>query len=163
MPVAAPDAGSPVTYHDPCYLGRHNEVYEEPRALVGAVATLTEMPRHADRSMCCGAGGARMWMEERIGQRVNVNRTEEAIATLAGAGSGGTIAVGCPFCKTMITDGLTQKQGEGVGENVDIQDVSQMLLAAVKRGDPHTNGSASKGSTSTAIAESEQEKPADHG
>jgi Fe-S oxidoreductase len=75
-------------------------------------------------------------MEERIGQRVNVNRTEEAIATLETVGSGGTIAVGCPFCKTMITDGLTQKQGEGAGENVDIQDVSQMLLAAVKRGDP---------------------------
>jgi Fe-S oxidoreductase len=160
VPVAAPDAGSPVTYHDPCYLGRHNEVYEEPRALVGAVATLTEMPRHADRSMCCGAGGARMWMEERIGQRVNVNRTEEAIATLEGVGSGGTIAVGCPFCKTMITDGLTQKQGEGVAENVDIQDVSQMLLAAVRRGDPHTNGSASTGSTSTVIAEPEQEDAA---
>jgi Fe-S oxidoreductase len=82
-----------------------------------------------------------MWMEERIGQRVNVNRTEEAIATLAEAAGGdgaaaGTIAVGCPFCKTMITDGLTQKQGEGAGENVQIQDVSQMLLTAVRRGDP---------------------------
>jgi Fe-S oxidoreductase len=142
VPVAAPDSGraAPVTYHDPCYLGRHNEVYEEPRALVGAVATLTEMPRHADRSMCCGAGGARMWMEERIGQRVNVNRTEEAITTLdtAGcdrAGAGGTIAVGCPFCKTMITDGLTQKQSEGAGQGVQVQDVAQMLLTAVKCGD----------------------------
>jgi Fe-S oxidoreductase len=156
VPVAAPaeDKQAPVTYHDPCYLGRHNEIYEEPRALVSAAgATLTEMPRHADRSMCCGAGGARMWMEERIGQRVNVNRTEEAIGTLAGvaaangsgsdgAAAGGTIAVGCPFCKTMITDGLTQKQSEGEGENVKVQDVSQMLLAAVKRGDPGTNGSA---------------------
>ncbi|GAA2549184.1 heterodisulfide reductase-related iron-sulfur binding cluster [Pseudonocardia hydrocarbonoxydans] len=162
VPVAAPaeDKLAPVTYHDPCYLGRHNEIYEEPRALVGAVATMTEMPRHADRSMCCGAGGAQMWMEERIGQRVNVNRTEEAIATLAGAApgeaalnargansdtpvagsdgaaAGGTIAVGCPFCKTMLSDGLTQKQGEGVGEGMQVQDVSQMLLAAVKRGDP---------------------------
>jgi Fe-S oxidoreductase len=144
VPVAAvaEDAAAPVTYHDPCYLGRHNEIYEEPRALVGAAgAHLSEMPRHADRSMCCGAGGARMWMEERIGQRVNVNRTEEAIATLAEAAGGdgaaaGTIAVGCPFCKTMITDGLTQKQGEGAGENVQIQDVSQMLLTAVRRGDP---------------------------
>ncbi|HEY0813478.1 MAG TPA: (Fe-S)-binding protein [Pseudonocardia sp.] len=142
-PVAAPEGDqAPVTYHDPCYLGRHNDIYEEPRELVGAAgAHLTEMPRHADRSMCCGAGGARMWMEERIGQRVNVNRTEEAIATLADAARGdgaapGTIAVGCPFCRTMITDGLTQKQGEGAGENVQIQDVSQMLLTAVKRGDP---------------------------
>jgi Fe-S oxidoreductase len=168
VPVAAPDEDktAPVTYHDPCYLGRHNEVYEDPRELVGAVATLTEMPRHADRSMCCGAGGARMWMEERIGQRVNVNRTEEAIATISGAAGGdgsaaGTIAVGCPFCKTMITDGLTQKQGEGAGENVDIQDVSQMLLAAVKRGDQHTNGSSANGASTNGsaptVAQPEQE------
>ena len=182
VPVAAPaEAGvngsgpAPVTYHDPCYLGRHNEVYEEPRALVGAVATLTEMPRHADRSMCCGAGGAQMWMEERIGQRVNVNRTEEALATLSGAvtpsesalnaagangsgpvagsdgaAAGGTIAVGCPFCKTMLSDGLTQKQGEGVGEGVQIQDVSQMLLTAVKRGDASTNGHSSTNGAATA-------------
>jgi Fe-S oxidoreductase len=137
VPVAAPDPESSVTYHDPCYLGRHNEIYEDPRALVGAAgAQLSEMPRHADRSMCCGAGGARMWMEERIGQRVNVARTEEAIATLSDVGAGGTIAVGCPFCRTMLTDGITQKQGAGEGEGVQIQDVSQMLLAAVKRGDP---------------------------
>ncbi|QJY45938.1 (Fe-S)-binding protein [Pseudonocardia broussonetiae] len=194
VPVAAPDAdtAAPVTYHDPCYLGRHNEVYEEPRELIGAVATLTEMPRHADRSMCCGAGGARMWMEERIGQRVNVNRTEEALATLGagapsettlndtganeqtsgvkgsdGAAAGGTIAVGCPFCKTMLSDGLTQKQGEGAGENVQIQDVSQMLLTAVKRGDSATNGhsahgSSTNGSTSngTAPAKEPAEEPA---
>jgi Fe-S oxidoreductase len=137
VPVAEPDASAPVTYHDPCYLGRHNEVYAEPRALVGAAgATLTEMPRHADRSMCCGAGGARMWMEERIGKRVNGTRTEEAVSTLSEVGTGGTIAVGCPFCRTMLTDGITQAQGAGQGEGVQIQDVSQMLLAAVKRGDP---------------------------
>ncbi len=149
VPVAAPaeDTAAPVTYHDPCYLGRHNEIYSEPRELVNAAgATLTEMPRHADRSMCCGAGGARMWMEERIGQRVNLNRTEEAIDTLTGAAAdsdesvGGTIAVGCPFCRTMISDGVTEMQGAGTGENVQVQDVSQMLLTAVKRGDPTTNG-----------------------
>ena len=145
VPVAASDNGSAVTYHDPCYLGRHNEIYEEPRALVGAAgAHLSEMPRHADRSMCCGAGGARMWMEERIGQRINVNRTEEALDTLTAVAGGdgaaaGTIAVACPFCRTMLTDGLTQKQGAGAGENVQIQDVSQMLLTAVKRGDPAPN------------------------
>ncbi|WP_068797260.1 heterodisulfide reductase-related iron-sulfur binding cluster [Pseudonocardia sp. HH130630-07] len=139
VPVNAPageDTG-PVTYHDPCYLGRHNEVYSEPRELVGAAgATLSEMPRHADRSMCCGAGGARMWMEERIGKRINVTRAEEAAETLtkAGGGSGptGTLAVGCPFCRTMMTDGVNQTAGDAV----EVKDVSQMLLAAVRRGDP---------------------------
>jgi Fe-S oxidoreductase len=91
--------------------------------------------------MCCGAGGARMWMEERIGQRVNINRTTEALDTLTAAGGEqGTIAVGCPFCRTMLTDGLTQSQGQGAGENVQVQDVSQMLLAAVKRGEASPAG-----------------------
>ena len=169
VPVAAPaeDEKAPVTYHDPCYLGRHNEVYEEPRALVGATlganASISEMPRHADRSMCCGAGGARMWMEERIGQRVNVTRTTEAIDTLAeasaaaGGAGGGTIAVGCPFCRTMITDGLTQKQGEGVGEAVQVQDVAQMLLTSVKRGDRGTNGAAPTADADQADTEEQED------
>jgi Fe-S oxidoreductase len=139
VPVAeAAGTGPDVTYHDPCYLGRHNGVYSPPRELVGAAgAHLTEMPRHADRSMCCGAGGARMWMEEKIGKRVNMARTEEALATEAKQ-----IATGCPFCRTMLTDGLTEKQSEGIGEDVQVLDVSQMLLNSVKRGDPHTNGKA---------------------
>ena len=156
VPVAEPaaDSTAPVTYHDPCYLGRHNEVYAEPRELVGAAgATLTEMPRHADRSMCCGAGGARMWMEERIGKRVNVARTEEALDTLAGVssnGTTGTIAVGCPFCRTMLTDGLNEKQSDDGG--VQIQDVSQMLLASVRRGDATSDG-RSNGGAATAERE----------
>jgi hypothetical protein len=93
------------------------------------------MPRHADRSMCCGAGGARMWMEEKIGKRVNLARTEEALGTEAKQ-----IATGCPFCRVMLTDGLTEKQNEGVGEGVEVLDVSQMLLASVKRGDSAGNG-----------------------
>jgi Fe-S oxidoreductase len=131
VPVAEPDGGMDVTYHDPCYLGRHNEVYSEPRALVGAAgATLTEMPRHADRSFCCGAGGARMWMEEKIGRRINLERVDEALGTGAAK-----IATGCPFCRVMLSDGLTQRQSEDHGTQVEILDVAQLLLASVKRGD----------------------------
>ncbi len=119
-----------VTYHDPCYLGRHNKVYDAPRELVGATgATLREMPRHADRAMCCGAGGARMWMEEKIGKRINVERVDEALGTAPSK-----IATGCPFCKVMLNDGLTARQSEGLAsEKVEILDVAQLLLTAVKR------------------------------
>ena len=131
VPVSPPDGGADVTYHDPCYLGRHNEVYSEPREVVGAAGLkLTEMPRHADRSFCCGAGGARMWMEEKIGKRINLERVDEALGTGAEK-----IATGCPFCRVMISDGLTQRQNENKGSNVEILDVSQMLLDAVKRGE----------------------------
>jgi Fe-S oxidoreductase len=132
-PTAVPAAGSPstVTYHDPCYIGRHNGVYTPPRELIEALpgVTLAEMPRHASRSFCCGAGGARMWMEEKLGTRINTNRVEEALATGADK-----IAVACPFCRVMLSDGLTGKQADGsVGEDVEVVDVAQMLLAAVRR------------------------------
>lgn len=130
------DGAAPVTYHDPCYLGRHNKVYEPPRELVGAAgATLTEMPRHADRSLCCGAGGARMWMEEHIGKRINLERVDEALDTNAKE-----VVTGCPFCRVMITDGLVQRQSEDKGTDVKVRDVSQMLLESVKRGLPVSNG-----------------------
>lgn len=120
-----------VTYHDPCYLGRHNGVYSPPRELIGALpgVELKEMERSKEKSFCCGAGGARMWMEEKLGTRINMNRTEEALATGAER-----IAIGCPFCRVMISDGLTAKQSEGQGEEVEVVDVAQMLLAAVRRG-----------------------------
>ena len=133
-PVAAPDAQRrEVTYHDPCYLGRHNGVYSPPRELIEASGTtLTEMPRSAETSFCCGAGGARMWMEERLGTRINMNRTEEAVGTGAG-----TIAVGCPFCKVMLGDGLTSMQSEQrAPESTEVLDVAQLLLEAVRRGTP---------------------------
>ncbi|SFP79334.1 Fe-S oxidoreductase [Amycolatopsis arida] len=119
-----------VTYHDPCYLGRHNKIYEAPRELVGASgAQFREMPRHADRSFCCGAGGARMWMEEKIGKRINVERVDEALGTAPSK-----IATGCPFCRVMLTDGVTARQNDGkASENVEVVDVSQLLLSAVKR------------------------------
>ncbi len=119
-----------VTYHDPCYIGRHNGVYSPPRELLDVIpdAELTEMPRNSERSFCCGAGGARMWMEENIGERINLNRTQEAIDTGADQ-----IAVGCPFCRVMLSDGLTMKQSEGSArEEVEVLDVAQMLLASVK-------------------------------
>jgi Fe-S oxidoreductase len=133
-PVAPPEgtvAGRKITYHDPCYLGRHNEIYDPPRELLAALpdATYAEMPRNRQRSFCCGAGGARMWMEEKIGTRINVTRTEEALAT--GADS---IATGCPFCRVMLTDGLTAKQADGSApETTEVIDVAQLLLESVRR------------------------------
>jgi Fe-S oxidoreductase len=119
-----------VTYHDPCYLGRHNQVYTPPRDLLEVIpsADFTEMERNSERSFCCGAGGARMWMEENIGERINTNRTAEAVGTGADQ-----IAVGCPFCRVMLSDGLTAMQNEGTArEEVEVLDVAQMLLASVK-------------------------------
>ncbi len=113
----------PLTYHDPCYLGRHNEIYEPPRELLGATSIkITEMPRNKERSFCCGAGGGRMWMEEKIGSQINLNRVDEAIATGAQE-----IAVACPFCRVMITDGVSTRQSD-----VEVFDVAQMLLRSVK-------------------------------
>jgi Fe-S oxidoreductase len=131
VPVPPAEASATVTYHDPCYLGRHNDVYAPPRELLDASGVaLTEMPRHGQRSMCCGAGGGRMWMEERIGKRVNLDRVDEAIAT-----GTSTIATGCPFCRVMLTDGLTTRDAEGAAANTtEVLDVAQLLLTSVKRG-----------------------------
>ncbi|MGL5811282.1 MAG: heterodisulfide reductase-related iron-sulfur binding cluster [Nocardioides sp.] len=130
-PIGSPDGSArSITYHDPCFLGRHNQVYSPPRELISAVPGIdfTEMPRHSERSFCCGAGGARMWMEESIGERINANRTAEAVATGASA-----IAVGCPFCRVMLSDGLTAAQASGEApESVEVLDVAQLLLASVK-------------------------------
>ena len=121
-PVAPID--DKLTFHDPCYLGRHNRVFSPPREVLAAAATnVTEMPRNSERSFCCGAGGARMWMEERIGKRINVDRVEEAVATGAG-----TVAVGCPFCMTMLSDGVNSV-APGQAEVVD---VATVLLRSVR-------------------------------
>ncbi|BBY23145.1 heterodisulfide reductase-related iron-sulfur binding cluster [Mycobacterium stomatepiae] len=117
-----------ITYHDPCYLGRHNKVYEAPRELIGfAGGNLTEMPRNSDRSFCCGAGGARMWMEEHIGKRINHERVDEALATNAS-----TIATGCPFCRVMVTDGVNDRQEEAGRSGVEVLDVAQILLGSLE-------------------------------
>ncbi|WP_409437918.1 heterodisulfide reductase-related iron-sulfur binding cluster [Mycobacterium sp. SMC-14] len=116
-----------VTYHDPCFLGRHNKVYEPPRELVEASgANLVEMPRNRDRSFCCGAGGARMWMEEHIGKRVNHDRVDEALATGAT-----TIATGCPFCRVMVSDGIDDRIEASGRSGVDVRDIAQLLLESL--------------------------------
>ena len=129
------DAGV-VTYHDPCYLGRHNQVYAPPRELIEASgAKLTEMPRNAARSFCCGAGGARMWMEEKVGKRINLERVDEALSVGAD-----TVITGCPFCSIMLNDGMTARRADGTApENTEVKDVALMLLASVK---PPTRGEA---------------------
>jgi len=117
-----------VTYHDPCYLGRHNDVITPPRELIGDTgATLTEMPRHGKQSFCCGAGGARMWMEEKIGTAVNKTRADEAIATGAQ-----TVAVACPFCSVMMSDAVASRQQDGQAEGVEVTDIARLMLQAAK-------------------------------
>ncbi|MGB3229590.1 MAG: heterodisulfide reductase-related iron-sulfur binding cluster, partial [Mycobacterium sp.] len=132
VPVKSVDGdggGADITYHDPCYLGRHNKEYSAPRELIGASgAKLTEMPRHADRGLCCGAGGARMWMEEHIGKRVNQERVEEAMDTGAS-----TIATGCPFCRVMITDGVDDVAASRDVEKAEVLDVAQLLLGSLDK------------------------------
>jgi Fe-S oxidoreductase len=126
--VAVSPVSQDVTYHDPCYLGRHNKEYSAPRELIGASgAKLTEMPRHADRGLCCGAGGARMWMEEHIGKRVNHERVEEALNTDASK-----IATACPFCRVMMTDGVGDR-AEEMGKEAEVLDVAQLLLASLDK------------------------------
>jgi len=120
---AAADAKK-LTYHDPCYLGRHNQIYEPPRELLASAGVeVTEMPRNKERSFCCGAGGGRMWMEEKIGERINLNRVDEAIATGAEE-----VAVGCPFCRVMVSDGMVAQNS-----SVEVLDVAQVMLRNVKR------------------------------
>jgi Fe-S oxidoreductase len=127
--VGSDGQSADITYHDPCYLGRHNKVYEAPRELIGASgAKLTEMPRHADRGLCCGAGGARMWMEEHIGKRVNHERVEEALDTGASK-----IATGCPFCRVMITDGVDDVAAANDVPKAEVLDVAQLLLESLDK------------------------------
>ena len=128
-PVQAVD--ETITYHDPCYLGRHNKVYTPPRELVQSLpgVNYVEMERSGSKSFCCGAGGARMWMEEKLGTRVNVNRSDEALGTGAEK-----IAVGCPFCNVMLNDGVTMRKQEGAArESVEVVDVATLLLDSVKK------------------------------
>ncbi|MCQ9353365.1 (Fe-S)-binding protein, partial [Corynebacterium sp. 209RC1] len=125
-----PENRKPITYHDPCFLGRHNKVFDPPRELIEAAAgtgALIEMPRNRNEGFCCGAGGARMFMEENLGTRINENRAAEAIGTGAAE-----IAVGCPFCNTMMVGGV-KAAGAGTGSDAtpQVKDVAQMLRDSI--------------------------------
>jgi Fe-S oxidoreductase len=112
-----------ITYHDSCYLARHNDVREEPRELVAAVGKAIEMPRNRQRTFCCGAGGARMWMEEKRGTPINQERVREAVSTGAE-----TLAVACPFCTVMLDDGVRE-----TGAKLQVFDLATLLHEAVER------------------------------
>jgi Fe-S oxidoreductase len=119
-----------ITYHDPCFLGRHNKVYTPPREIIDAVpgTTATEMHRCKSRGFCCGAGGARMWMEERIGKRINTERIEEALAL-----DPDTVSTACPYCLVMLGDAVNAKKATGEAkQSLEVIDVAQLLARSVR-------------------------------
>jgi len=118
-----------ITYHDPCFLGRHNRVFTAPREIMEQVPGVQaqEMHRCKERGFCCGAGGARMWMEERIGKRINTERIDEALGT-----DPDTISTGCPFCLVMLGDAVSAKKSSGEAkESLEVVDVAQLLIRSV--------------------------------
>jgi Fe-S oxidoreductase len=114
-----------ITYHDPCYNARHNDVLKGARQVIEAIpgTEYRELHRHGHSTFCCGAGGGRMWMEERMGKKMNIERTDEALASASQ-----TLAVGCPFCNIMLSDGITERHAD---EDMSVQDVAQLLLRSV--------------------------------
>jgi Fe-S oxidoreductase len=140
-----------LTYHDPCFLGRHNKVYTPPREILDAVPGVeaTEMHRCKERGFCCGAGGARMWMEERIGKRINTERIDEALGT-----DPDTISTGCPYCLVMLGDAVAAKKSSGdAPDTLEVVDVAQLLARSVRSaapavadGDGGTDGAGAAGS-----------------
>ena len=119
-----------ITYHDPCFLGRHNKVFTPPRQIIDAVpgTTAEEMHRCKNRGFCCGAGGARMWMEERIGKRINTERIEEALAL-----NPDTISTACPYCLVMLGDAVSAKKASGdAPDTLEVVDVAQLLARSVR-------------------------------
>ena len=148
----SPKDRKPITYHDPCFLGRHNKVFDPPRELLGATgADLVEMPRNRNEGFCCGAGGARMFMEENLGTRINENRATEAVATGAAE-----IAVGCPFCNTMMLSGV--KAVADATPAPAVRDVAQMLRDSVLV-DGHLPDPRPKQFLQPPIREKREEKP----
>jgi len=119
------NGGKKITYHDPCYLGRHNDIFVAPRTVIASIGgiDLIEMDRCGNQSLCCGAGGAQFWMEEQIGKKVNTERAGEAVGTGADE-----VAVACPFCYVMIDDGIKEL---GRGDDVAVRDIAEILAERV--------------------------------
>ncbi|MHB8245261.1 MAG: (Fe-S)-binding protein [Acidimicrobiales bacterium] len=142
-----------VTYHDPCYLGRHNKVYDPPRHVIDSVPGVSsvEMHRCRERGFCCGAGGARMWLEERIGKRVNLERTDEALATGADV-----VSTACPFCMIMLDDAVKERQRD---EEVSVLDISQILERSMTTGSPSTGNPVAVPATPATPATPTTERP----
>jgi Fe-S oxidoreductase len=139
-----------ITYHDPCFLGRHNRVFTAPREIMEQVPGVQpqEMHRCKERGFCCGAGGARMWMEERIGKRINTERIDEALGT-----DPDTISTGCPFCLVMLGDAVAAKKGSGEAkESLEVVDVAQLLVRSVAAPAAVAAGPSAGPSASTAPA-----------
>jgi Fe-S oxidoreductase len=115
-----------LTYHDPCYIGRYNGVYDEPRRVLTVLNNngITEMSRNRNKSFCCGGGGGRAWMEEKIGKRVNQTRMQEALNTGAEV-----MAAACPFCITMFDDGIKGLEAE---EKMQIEDIAEIVAQALE-------------------------------
>jgi Fe-S oxidoreductase len=126
--VPSGEAVGSVTFHDPCYLARYNDVVADPRNVLRVLpgAELHEMERHGKGTFCCGAGGGRMWMEETRGTRINTERTRQALETGAG-----TVATACPFCLVMMRDGLAETTS-----GAQARDIAEVLAASLPPGGP---------------------------
>jgi Fe-S oxidoreductase len=124
IPGTAREAGK-VVYHDPCYLGRHNGIYDEPRAIIAAATgdKPAEVKRSRQESFCCGAGGGRMWMEEQLGSRINLERVDELLRQ-----NPDTVCVSCPYCMTMVEDGLKDRRAS----ETKVKDLAELLAEAFR-------------------------------
>jgi Fe-S oxidoreductase len=116
-----------ITYHDPCYLGRHNDIYREPREVLRAIPQLelVEMERHGNNSFCCGGGGGRFWIEETTGERISNVRMEDVIKTQAAV-----VATACPYCMQMLEDAIKSK---GIEESVEDLDIAELVVMAMEK------------------------------